>query len=71
MYKIVSFRYESVIQKNNFAPPPPTNHKSVPMALCKSYHTSQKSVSCSVPTQYAIRSATAAYSNTFPNKYCW
>ena len=30
MYKIVSFRYESVI----FAPPPP-NHKSVPTALLR------------------------------------
>ena len=40
MYKIVSFRYESVIQKNfarlrraKFVLPPPPNHKSVPTAL--------------------------------------
>ena len=34
MFKIVSFRYESVIQKDFFAqPPPPPNHKSVPTAL--------------------------------------
>ena len=36
MYKIISFRYESVIKKNfaaqkYFGPPP--NHKSVPTAL--------------------------------------